>query len=154
MHRLVRENLEEILTGTNADHPASRHAAQCEECREDIAAMREHAAALRSLRAGDTAQDLEPRAGFYARVMERIEKQGPASIWDMFFESMFGRRLAVASLALAVLLGMYLVSSESREPEMALSENSAVEVLPVPVVQGQFVAMHDSAGVMLPGEPD
>ena len=157
MHRLVRENLEEILTGTNADHPASRHVAQCEECREDIAAMGEHAALLQSWRAPaakDDLNELEPRGGFYARVMERIEKQGPASIWDMFFESMFGRRLAVASLALAVLLGMYLVSSESREPEIALSETSAVEVLPVPVVQGQFVAMHDSAGVMLPGEPD
>src|SRR5438105_1285829 len=112
MHRLVRENLEQILTGTSAENPGTIHLAECEECRDDIAAMREHAAALRAWRAPQAPEDLEPRRGFYARVMERIESQGPASIWNVFFESIVGRRLAIASLALAVLLSVYLVSSE------------------------------------------
>ena len=45
-------------------------------------------------------------------MMERIEAQGPASIWSLFIESAFGRRIAVASLALALLLGVYVISSE------------------------------------------
>jgi hypothetical protein len=44
--------------------------------------------------------------------MERIEAQGPASIWNLFIDSAFGRRIAVASLALALLLGVYVISSE------------------------------------------
>ena len=52
------------------------------------------------------------RAGFYARVMERIESQGAASIWSLFFDSPVGRGLAMASMVLALSLGVYLVSSE------------------------------------------
>jgi hypothetical protein len=44
--------------------------------------------------------------------MERIEAQGARSIWSVFSESPFGKRLAVASMALAVLFGLYLVTSE------------------------------------------
>ena len=69
--------------------------------------MREQAGALRELRA-----EAEPRAGFYARVMERIEAQGPASIWNVFSESAFGRTVAVGSMALALLLGAYLITSD------------------------------------------
>jgi hypothetical protein len=150
MHRLVRDNLEEVLAGCGADHPASQHLKECGECREDVAAMRKQSALLRQLRETGV---VEPRGGFYARVMERIEAQS-GSIWNLFFDSVFGRRLAVASLALALLLGVYMASTDPlEEPEIALG-NEAVEMLPVPVVQGQFVALHDNAGVMLPGEPD
>lgn len=108
MHRLVRDHLEDIVAGVEAA-PVSEHLRACEECRSDVTAMRAHSAALRELRAPD---DAEPRPGFYARVMERIEAQGPVSIWNLFIESAFGRRIAVASLALALLLGVYLISSE------------------------------------------
>jgi hypothetical protein len=73
--------------------------------------MREHAAVLRGLRS-----EAEPRPGFYARVMERIETQGPGSIWSVFSESPFGRRIAIASMALAVLAGVYLVTTEPSQP--------------------------------------
>jgi hypothetical protein len=149
MHRLVQENLEEILTGCGADHPASRHLAECGDCRDTVAAMRQHAALMREWRQPD---DLEARAGFYARVMERIEAQGPLSIWSLFFDGIFGRRIAVASLAFALLLGVYLISTEPMG-ELAFSEVPA-EMFPVPMATGQFVALHDHAGVMLPGEPD
>jgi len=108
MHRLVRDHIEDIVAGVESASVAE-HLKACEECRSDVTAMRAHSAALRELRAPD---DAEPRPGFYARVMERIEAQGPASIWNLFIESAFGRRIAVASLALALLLGMYVISSE------------------------------------------
>lgn len=152
MHRLVEENLEEILKGDKADRSATQHLSECNECRTEVDAMREHSALLREWRG---ASEMEPRGGFYARVIERIESQGPGSVWSLFLESVFGRRLAFASLALAVLLGMYLVSTEpiDNQPEFALADD-AVEILPVPVVTGQFVAMHDQAGVMSPGDPN
>jgi hypothetical protein len=75
--------------------------------------MQEQAAWIRGLRAPS---DCEPKPGFYARVMERIDAQRAISIWVLFFDSQLGRRLALASMTLAVCLGMYLVSSEQAAP--------------------------------------
>jgi anti-sigma factor RsiW len=153
MHRLVEQNLEEILNNRNITQSAAAHMSECAECRQEVAAMREHVALLRTWRA--PAQDLEPRPGFYARVRERIEAQTPVSIWNLFFDSIFGRRLAVASLSLAMLLGVYLISTDQVAEEVAVQNTpeAAMEVLPVPVISGQFVAIHDNAGVMSLGEP-
>lgn len=109
MHRLIRDHLEEVLAASDADALREQHLGECGECSGELEAMREQAAMVRELRAP---AEVEPRAGFYARVMERIEAQGAGSIWNLFFESAFGRRIAVASMALALLLGIYLVSSE------------------------------------------
>src|SRR5206468_667822 len=100
------------------DHSvAAEHLAACEECRNEVAAMRQQSTLLRQWRAG---VEVEPRAGFYARVLERIEAQTPASIWSLFFDSMLGRRIAVAALALALLVGVTLVSLERiSDPEIA-----------------------------------
>src|SRR5579862_2933501 len=120
MHRPIRDRLEEVLAGS----PAGEHLKECEDCRGEVAAMREQAALLQVLRTPSEAQ-VEPRAGFYARVMERIEAQGPASIWNLFFESPFGRRIAIASMALALLLGVYVVTSEqSADRPVAATEAS------------------------------
>ena len=108
MHRFVRDHIEDIVAGVESAS-VTAHLKACAECQSDVTAMRAHSAALRELRAPD---DAEPRPGFYARVMERIEAQGPASVWNLFIESAFGRRIAVASLALALLLGVYVISSE------------------------------------------
>jgi predicted anti-sigma-YlaC factor YlaD len=113
MHRLIQDHLEEVLAesnGTGQSSPAAAHLAECEECREEVFAMRRHASLLRTMRAGD--ETLAPRAGFYARVMERIEAQRPIDIWQIFFDSAFGRRVAIGSMALAVVFSLYLVSSE------------------------------------------
>jgi hypothetical protein len=62
--------------------------------------------------------------------MERIEAEGPISIWNLFIESSFGRRIAVASMALAILLGVYLVTSErSADPMIAVQETQPVIVM-------------------------
>ena len=126
MHRVIRDHLEQVLADSHAapsgagsdpgignDTQPSRiqdyqlHLRQCDGCRGEIEAMRRQAMALRQLRSG-----AEPQPGFYGRVMERIEAQRVGSIWNVFSESPFGRRLAIASMALAVLLGVYLVTSE------------------------------------------
>ncbi len=70
--------------------------------------------------------EIEPRPGFYARVLERIEAQTPASVFTLFFDSLFGRRIAMAALALALLLGVYVISSE----QMAEPQVAAVDWLP------------------------
>jgi predicted anti-sigma-YlaC factor YlaD len=119
MHRLIRDHLEVVLAASRAElveakSPAAAHINQeaahlneCEQCRAEVEAMRRQAETLRELRT-----DAEPQPGFYARVMERIETQGALSIWNVFFDSPFGRRIAVASMVLALILGVYLVTSE------------------------------------------
>ena len=124
MHREVRDRIEEVLAMPETlREPSGEHLGTCAECRDEIAAMREHASALRALRA-----EGEPRPGFYARVMERIEARRAISIWTIFFESAFGRRLAVASMALALLLGVYLVTSERAVEESAVTAQEATSV--------------------------
>jgi hypothetical protein len=134
MHRQVRENIESVLAGS-PETAAQQHLDCCSECNDAISGMREQADLLRTLRA---AADVEPRAGFYARVMERIEAQRPISIWNLFFDSALGRGLAMASMAFALVMGAYLVSSEraadqtivvsgqvTGQPEWVLSEEMA-----------------------------
>ncbi|HEV2199749.1 MAG TPA: hypothetical protein VGR73_08000 [Bryobacteraceae bacterium] len=156
MHREIYDRLEEILSGAPPDS-AAKHLQQCEECREKVAAMAGQAALLRVLKAP---ADVEPRPGFYARVLERIEAEGPVSIWNLFAESPFGRRIAVASLALALLLGIYLVSIErTAEPMVAggpaeqvcaapacdaVATNASAVASPVSVVPGE-----DAPGAVL-----
>jgi anti-sigma factor RsiW len=137
MHRIIRDHLEQVLAGPGAapEHLAGKHLTECEECRDRVMAMREQAAILRQLRAAEVDM-AEPRAGFYARVLERIEAQGPSSVFTLFFDSVFGRRIAMASLALALLLGVYVISSEQ---------------MPAPETAGPQVAGIDDLSQDLPG---
>lgn len=130
MHREVQDRLEEVLTQSSAGpsfqqtDAARQHVTACPECREEVEFMAQQAALLRDLKA-PAEFDAEVRPGFYARVMERIEAQSPISIWNLFIESAFGRRIAVASLALALVLGFYLVSLESSADEPMLAGDPA-----------------------------
>jgi hypothetical protein len=124
MHRVIQDHLEEVL----ANPPANAHLAECDECREEVAAMLSHSVMLRSLRASE----VEPRPGFYARVMERIEAQRPISIWQLFFESDFGRRVALASMSLAFLFSIYLVSSERFAPQPVSAEPTMISAAGLP----------------------
>ena len=124
MHRLIQDHLEEVLAESNSEleSPAAAHLSECAECREEVSAMRSHAAMLRALRAPVSMNDeLAPRPGFYARVMERIEAQRPIDIWQLFFDSAFGRRIAIASMALALFFSLYLVSSERLAQPVTIS---------------------------------
>jgi hypothetical protein len=66
-------------------------------------------------------EDVGPAPGFYARVMDRIESQRSNSIWSVFLEPIFGRRLAVVSGLLMLLLGvaLFVPSSEFDDGMMA-----------------------------------
>jgi anti-sigma-K factor RskA len=121
MHREIQNHIEDVLAGSKPEHLS-----QCEECRTEVRGMQEQTALIRELRAPEGFAD-EPRPGFYARVMERIEAEGPISIWNLFIESAFGRRIAVASLVLALLVGVYLVTSErsAEDPMIAAQESQA-----------------------------
>ena len=135
MHREIRNHIEDVLAGSKSvsgpgsgpisgeDH-AQAHLSQCEECRTEVRGMQEQTSLIRELRAPEGFV-AETRPGFYARVMERIEAEGPISIWNLFIESAFGRRIAVASLALALLVGVYLVTSErsAEDPMIAVQES-------------------------------
>jgi len=135
MHRLIRDHIEEVLADSapavvdqRARQRVEEHLEHCDGCRAAVASMREQRVLLRET--WKAPKELEPRPGFYARVMERIEAEGPGSIWNMFFESPFGRRIAVASLALAVLLGTYLVSSEETGNRFLGGEPQQVQLIP------------------------
>jgi anti-sigma factor RsiW len=141
MHRQVRSKLEDILAGTGqlaGKSEDDRHLNECAECRDTVAAMRSQQRLLRSLRPAD---DAEPKAGFYARVLERIESQGAASIWSLFFDSPAGRGLAMASMVLALGLGVYLVSSEH-------------DAAPQPSQVLNFPEAATESGGILTGSPD
>jgi hypothetical protein len=117
--------------------------------------MRRQAALLRQWQvAPELGNDAEPRAGFYARVMERIEAQGPGSIWSLFFDSVFGRRIAIASLALALLLGVYLVSTEQMAETDVASFGSGIQVLPESMMPVQGISQEDQPGAVLTQAPD
>ncbi len=123
MHQEIRQSLEDFLRdddykkGPGLPTEFHTHLGECGECAGELKSLEAQSQLLRSLR---STRDIEPRAGFYARVMERIEAQ-PASIWSVFLDRKFGFRLAVASAALIALLGTYLVTSEPSGPESASS---------------------------------
>jgi hypothetical protein len=162
MHRIIRDHLEEVLTGLGSapEHPAGKHLTECAECRDAVAAMHEQAAVLRQWRVAEV-ENAEPRPGFYARVLERIEAQGPGSVFTLFFDSLFARRMAMASLAVALLLGVYVISSEQKaEPETAgldrLPQATLVSDLPqeLPGVFSEGVFSDNAQARLVTGAPD
>ncbi len=90
---------------------------------------------LHSLRAD---AEVEPDPGFYARVMNRIDTQSKTSIWSIFGDSLFARRLSYASLTFLVLLGTYFVSTTEANQPLTASTPEAIlagEEQPQPVGQ-------------------
>ena len=120
MHQPIRDSLEEYLKGSDPQVPQAFHAhlAACEECASELRLHETQANMLRSLRS-DTG--VGPNPGFYARVMERVEDQGRASTWSVFLQPGFGRRLAIASATLVVLLGTYLITTEPGDQSVAVT---------------------------------
>lgn len=129
MHEPIRDGLEEYLKGPAGELPREFHShlEACEGCSDELRALQAQAELMRVLRPG---QEVEPRAGFYARVMDRIEAEGPASIWSILLEPRIGQRLAVACAMLVLLLGTYFVASEMSEPMVAVAPTVAVTAPP------------------------
>jgi hypothetical protein len=140
MHEPIKDHVEDYLTRSDSTSlPAefTAHLVSCADCRDELSAMEKHARIVRVLKATD---EIEPPAGFYARVLERIDAQRPISIWSIFLQP-FGRRLAYASFALAVLMSVYLVSTEPGAVQPAGSYVSSSN----PMLQNS---------AMLPGEDE
>jgi predicted anti-sigma-YlaC factor YlaD len=142
MHEPVRAHLEDCLARRGSlPEGVTAHLNSCSDCRAEWEIMASQALLLRSLRAAD---QIEPRPGFYARVLERIEAQRPFSIWSLFLEPAFGPRLAIASAVLALIMGLFLVSGEPMnraapmqiEPASIATAIADKEDLPAPVLTG------------------
>jgi|ERR1700761_3601284 len=115
MHGSIRDRLEDLLAAKGfaaKDPELIEHLSSCMECSSDLAVMKDQSEALHSLRASE---DLEPTAGFYARVMQRIEERAKDSIWAGFIYSPFAKRLTYASLALALLLSSFVIGQETQD---------------------------------------
>ena len=121
MHQPIRDNLEEYLTGSARQVPQEfhTHLETCEDCANELRQFQGQAEMLRLLQPDG---DLDQRAGFYARVMDRVEQEERSTIWSALLQPNFGRRLAMASAVLVMLLGTYLVTSERSEPQLASTD--------------------------------
>ena len=124
MHGIIRDRLEDLLatdpsagrlyppSGNGHIVGVASHLSSCTECSSELAALQRHSLALRSLRAPE---EVEPSMGFYARVLQRIEDRAKDSLWSVFAYGPFGKRLAYVSLAVAALLGTYVIGVEARD---------------------------------------
>jgi predicted anti-sigma-YlaC factor YlaD len=107
------------------------HLKNCANCRKELEAMQLHSSLFQSLRT-----DVDPAAGFYARVMNRVETQARPSVWSLFGESAFATRLGYASAMLLVALGTVLVTSTVAEEPLAVAAPERIlagESDPMPV---------------------
>lgn len=128
MHQPVRDSLEHYLHRRGAGEmprEMASHLTECQPCARELEQLENHSALLGVLRA-----ECEPNPGFYARVMDRIDRQADNSIWAILLLPNFGRRIAIASAAMAVLLGSYLITSERRAQAPAQREISQETTLP------------------------
>lgn len=113
MHGPVRERLEDLLRAEQVNGGLSEHLSACGECSSQFAAMKSQATQIAGLRAP---ANVEPSAGFYARVLQRIEECEIESFWAFFGDSPFGKRLAAASLTIALALGTYVAFQTADAP--------------------------------------
>jgi hypothetical protein len=136
MHEPLKGRIEDYLHGGSHLPDVEQHLANCPACNAEAVAMKQQAELFRSLKSD---KEVELDAAFYARVMNRIETQAKPSIWNLFGESIFAKRLAYASLTFVVLLGTYFVSSTSTDDQQLA--NSSPEMImstgePQPVAVG------------------
>lgn len=123
MHEPVKERLEEYLHGSPPSLEVEEHLRNCPGCREEVEAMRMQTLLLRDFK---SSREVEPAAGFYGRVMGRIDSQPRPSAWTLFGESLFAQRLAYASAAFLILLGSFFISSTETAEAYAASDPEAI----------------------------
>jgi anti-sigma factor RsiW len=108
MHQPIRDGLEDYLAGKKGcPGEFTQHLDSCPECAAEVGLMKQQSSMLGTLRTS-----MEPSAGFYARVLQRIEQQPRPSIWTMMLDPSFGRRIAVGCAMATVVLGAYLIGTE------------------------------------------
>lgn len=119
MDRHLKDRLEEYLRSLGSDRPEDlavvndfqkRLGSVDEQTRRIVKHFEEHSRSLRSLRAP---AGVAPEAGFYARVLERVEERRRASLWFQFLDQRFSKTLAYASLALLFVLSATIFWSDT-----------------------------------------
>lgn len=141
MHALIKERLEEYLRGAGeqADLAAFRaHLASCRDCSEEIEGMQSQVRLLLLLR---LPEDAEPGAGFYARVMDRIDSERRASPLYAFLDLQIAHRLIFASMTVVIVLGSYLVYTEQSP---SFGESGPVAVLASQTAERELVGAHQA----------
>jgi predicted anti-sigma-YlaC factor YlaD len=123
MHEPLKGRIEDYLHGGDHLPDVEQHLAHCQSCSAEASQMKKQVEMLRLLKSPG---EIVPDAAFYARLMNRIETQAKPSIWNIFGESIFAKRLAYASITFVVLLGTYFVSSTTNDQQLA---NSSPEML-------------------------
>ncbi|MFN7922090.1 MAG: hypothetical protein U0Q16_18455 [Bryobacteraceae bacterium] len=121
MDRRIETHLEAYLQGTlDPRTRAEFEQALAGSDAETKAMVRQFEQQSRLIRSAlQPAREIEPAAGFYARVMDRIEAQRGNSIWSMLLEPLFFRRLAYATAALLLLLTITFATAGTDEPTVA-----------------------------------
>ena len=126
MHQVIIDRLEEYFSqelDTTQAREFEAHLQACPACREAVEGMQAQAGLFASCRL--PVEDLPaPPLGFYARLSSRLEIED-RSVWTLFFQPAFAKRLAFACLVMLAVLGSFLVTYETEmaavpSPEMVL----------------------------------
>ena len=119
MHEPVQSQLENILQGrlpAGKRAAVEAHLAACSTCAAELPDFFAYSNVVKSLR---LAEAPEPSAGFYARVMMRVEAQARPSFWNLLLDPVFGQRLVYATGALFLLMASLLLATTGGQPELA-----------------------------------
>jgi hypothetical protein len=144
MHGSVRDRLEDLLAarGRVAKNEAlTTHLSSCSECSSELASMKAQSELLQLLR---PLEDVEPAPGFYSRVLQRIEERAKDSIWSVFIYSPVSRRLVYASLTVALMLGIYVITEERRDGHLGGPNMVAQQLQYHPLVEGSQAEQRDA----------
>ena len=153
MHGSVRESLEDLLAARGAaveKNGVAQHLSSCAECSSEVQSMKAQSELLKTLRAPE---EVEPVAGFYARVLQRIEERAKESIWAVFIYSPFSKRLVYASLTVALMLGSYVIAQESRDGHLGGTRMVAQQLHDGPLVIGSQAEQRDAVLANFASEP-
>jgi anti-sigma factor RsiW len=120
MDAFLRDILEDYLSGNlsrtrKADLEA--HLARHPEAAEQLELFRRTSSWLVELRAPE-GEPQSPEPGFYARVLQCIDREQVEPFWAFFLQPMFVRRLAFGSLVWLALVGSYVVSFSNPSEEL------------------------------------
>lgn len=131
--QFVENNLEAYLSGSldaagQAEFQRALTASDA-ETRALIERMTRQSRLIQAALRPPSAQ-LDPGAGFYARVMDRIESQRAVSpFWSALLEPLFFRRLVMASATLLLLLGFTLFTGGPDDIAVAADADQAPHVI-------------------------
>lgn len=112
MHAVIIHDLEEYLSGSLPSAALKRleaHLEVCASCRREIEGLRQTTGLLMALK---SVENIEPPPGFAAQLMRNLAERVTPSVWGMFGDWAFGRRVAFAALLTMAVLGTVLVSRE------------------------------------------